>query len=331
MSDMTSERDAGAPTTLAISTYDGSGQSVHPDYAAPGPRWGRGLSYFVVTPYPSGNNKYENPSLYASADNAAWSPAPGARTPLVTPSAGFLSDPDLVFDADRGKLYLYYRQAIDKREDWLQVMSSSDGVTWSEPSRVLFGGFTTLLSPSVVRRGAGSWMMWSVNASGACRGTSTSVELRTSANGATWAAPTKVTFPLPAGAYVWHVDVQWIPTRNEYWALFPIKTAGNCTTQHLMMATSRDGVTWKTADKPVLSAGAIPEFKLLVYRSSFSYDPVSDQISFWYSGARLDGKKRVWSLATQTRSRADVFAPAPGALSLFGANAMVDSTFIDPP
>jgi hypothetical protein len=304
---------------------------VHPDFVAPGPLWGKGFSYLVSTPYPGGVDKNENPSLYASTDNATWEPAPGAPFPLVKPKTGFLSDPDAVFDADRSQMVVYYRHAINKKQDNIYAIASTDGATWSEPARLLSGPFTSILSPSVVRASSNSWLMWSVNAPGGCHGNSTLVQLRRSANGTTWSSPETVKLPLPAGAYAWHIDVQWIPTLNEYWALFPVKSRGTCTTRRLMIATSRDGVSWTVADKPVLSAGAIPEFQQVIYRSTFSYEPVTDEISFWFSGARLAGKQRVWSLATQRRTRADVFAAGPRAPIEDLTSQLRDLSTFDPP
>jgi len=328
---VTSERDALAPVPLRLKTYDGSGQSVHPDFVAPGPAWGKGFSYLVTTPYPGGVDKHENPSLYASTDNATWEAAPGAPFPLVKPNAGFFSDPDAVYDPDRNQLLVYYRQGIGKKQDVIHLMVSSDGVTWSESAPLLKGQFSSMLSPAIVRRATGEWLMWSVNAFGGCHGNSTLVQLRRSANGVIWSAPESVSLPLPAGAYAWHIDVQWIPSLNEFWALFPVKSPGNCATNRLMIATSRDGLSWTVADKPVLSAGAIPEFKQVVYRSTFSYEPVTDEISFWFSGARQVGKHRMWSLATQRRTRADVFASAPWALMTQPSAQAAGLSHFDPP
>src|SRR5581483_11042398 len=35
------------------------------------------------------------------------------------------------------------------------------------------------------------------------------------------------------GVSAWHLDVQWIPSRNEFWMLFNGKTPGDCTTPAL--------------------------------------------------------------------------------------------------
>ncbi len=324
-------RDSTAPTPLILRTYDGSGQSVHPDFVAPGPAWGSGLKYLVSTPYPGSSDKHENPSLYASADGLTWDAAPGAPMPLTTPRTGFLSDPDIVYSEPQNDLSVYYRQA-DGRSDRILLMRSSDGAKWSEPLQLLSGPFATILSPSVVRRGEGDWLMWSVNASGGCHGNSTTVQLRRSANGVTWTAPEPVVLPLPTNRFAWHIDVQWIEARQEYWALFPAKAPGTCATRTLYLATSHDGVTWTTVSQPVLTAGSIPEFQHVVYRSTFAYDAASDSITFWFSGARLSGKKFFWSTAVQRRSRTGVFdAVAPAAVPEGSLKAPAGLLRFDPP
>ena len=149
--------------------------------------------------------------------------------------------------------------------------------------------------------------MWSVNANVGCASETTSIELRRSNDGTTWSAPTPVILAQP-GYSVWHLDVQWIPSRNEYWAVYNVKTAGSCTTPALYLATSADGVTWTTYASPVLARGAMRAFSDVVYRSTFSYDAVSDSIELWYSGARYDSRQYVWRSAYQQRSRGELFA-----------------------
>ena len=51
-----------------------------------------------------------------------------------------------------------------------------------------------------------------------------------------------------------------------------------------------------------------------MYRSTLDYDPASDAITFWYSGAKYNGRQYVWSAAVERRHREEVFAaPAAGA------------------
>ena len=99
-----------------------------------------------------------------------------------------------------------------------------------------------IVSPTIVRRSATQWLMWSVN-SGTHRlrwrvddGGAAPIQ-RTACTGRT---PQTVSLSEPDG-FAWHIDVEWIPSRNEYWAIYPVKVAGGCTTDRLRFATSADG------------------------------------------------------------------------------------------
>ena len=92
-----------ALTLLATPTYDGSGELVHPDAVAFPQRW-QGRRYWVsATPYPTGNPKYENPSIYQGYTSRQMLPPAGVSNPLAQPGAigGYLSDPDMLYDPDR--------------------------------------------------------------------------------------------------------------------------------------------------------------------------------------------------------------------------------------
>ena len=117
-----------------------------------------------------------------------------------------------------------------------------------------------------------------------------------------------------AGAVAWHIDVQWIEARGEFWAVFNAKTRSGCTTPAVFIARSADGVHWTVGTKPVIAKERIPEFEHVVYRSSFDYDDAGDLITFWYSGARHTPSGYVWGAAVERRRREEVFAPAKAAL-----------------
>lgn len=315
---------------LPLYTYDGSGQTVHPDFVAPPAQWNPRLLYMVFTPYPGGTTRFENPSLYAGIDGVTWGAAPGAPMPLAKPQEGYLSDPDINYDPSTNELVLYYRQA--SKVDKIFMMRSSDGRTWSAPTVVLTGAFSSLLSPAVVRRSDGSWLMWTVNGAPGCKGQSTMADVRYSADGRSWSDPQPISVPLASNTYMWHIDVQWISQRQEYWALFPVKAPGTCVTTAVYLATSPDGVTWKREATPVVTAGAIPEFQSVVYRSTFSYNASTDDITFWFSGASVRGKRITWRTATQRRARSEVFGGLAGGTAPAMPVASRDlSAVFDPP
>jgi hypothetical protein len=287
---------------LPLLTADGFHQTVHPDYAFM-PSWSP-RRYLVATPYAFSDVNLENPSLFSQAPDYDWL-AHGSN-PIVRPSSGYLSDPDMVAVQERNELWIYYRQANKRNSIWL--IRSSDGLSWSEPRRVLSAPRQMIVSPSVTRVSRNDWMMWSVNAGKeGCTGPSTFIELRRSTDGVHWTPPTEITLSQPPFS-IWHIEVQWVPSRAEFWALYNVKRPGDCNTEMLFLATSPDGVNWTTYPSPVLRAGAIPEFRQIVYRSTFAYNPRTDNIRFWFSGAHWEPHGYVWHTVYQRRKRADVFA-----------------------
>src|SRR3954468_12655317 len=50
------------PSLMTVPTYDGSGQSVHPDVVAFDSEWHGAKFWMTMTPYPKSNQALENPS-----------------------------------------------------------------------------------------------------------------------------------------------------------------------------------------------------------------------------------------------------------------------------
>lgn len=290
---------------IDLTTYEGSGQVVHPDIAFPAFDESGRAPMLAITPYPLGNSNFENPSLFTGNGRDAWTIPEGVTNPVVKPNGGYLSDPDIVWVDDRRELWLYYRHVAQENE--VLLTRSSDGLRWSAPEVVVRVPSHQAVSPTVVRRAANDWMMWTVNSGAAgCGSASTTVEARRSSDGVTWSPPVTVSLSQP-GVFAWHIDVQWMPTLNEYWALYNGKVAGSCTTEALYIATSPDGVNWRTFRSPVLRRGAIPEFADIVYRATFAYDPERDLVSLWHSGARATSRGYEWHAAFERRPRSDLF------------------------
>jgi hypothetical protein len=284
-----------------FATFEGSGETVHPDWAlAP---W-----YFpqhlAITPYPNGNANYELPSLFGSHFGIEWGLAPGAPNPIVPPPpSGHMSDPDLVWNPASGEMWMYYRQAADRNVVWL--VRSGDGIRWSTPVLAVSAPNHELISPSVVRRGPGDWWMWSVNGDReGCSARTAWLEVRRSSNGVNWGSPTVIDLAHD-GLYPWHVEVQWIPSRSEYWALYNAKQPGSCTTPALFIATSGDGIRFSPIRRPIVTRGQIPAFEDIVYRSTFAYDPAADDLRLWVSGARFD-RRWIWSTFLIRKHRASL-------------------------
>jgi hypothetical protein len=162
--------------------------------------------------------------------------------------------------------------------------------------------------------------MWSVNSgTSGCTGNATTVEIRRSADGINWTDPIATDLTESEG-FAWHIDVQWIPTRNEFWAIYNIKVPGSCTTAALHFARSTDGVHWAIAPGPVLTRAVIPAFDDIVYRSSVLFDASTGAVTLWYSGARFAAGRYTWRIATETLTLPAflerVATPLPGGAGL---------------
>lgn len=304
--------------SLDLRTYDGSGETVHPDYVV-APGLGRFGQVLVVTPYPQGNRVMENPSVYFGAGSWRWRKPMGLHNPVATASAlSYLSDPDVVYNDATHELWLYYRQVEPSNDIYL--IRSLDGVKWSVPALVLSAPRDQIVSPAVVRRSATDWLMWAVDAGAyGCSAQATRVMLRHSRDGIAWGPPEEVTFS--GGApMAWHLDVQWIPAKSEYWALYSAKPFGNCSTPALMFARSSDGMNWSVRDAPIVGRGMSRDIADIVYRGTFRYEPASDDVLLWVSGAAGSGGVYTWKTVFGRMKGAELLAaairsPAPWAFT----------------
>ena len=290
-----------APSLIPVVTYDGSGQLVHPDAAVFSNRW-QGKRYWVSgTPYPAGNPKYENPSIYQGRVSREMRVPLGVTNPIVpAPASGYMSDPDILHDPDSDELRMYYRRTAGS-EDALLVSTSRDGVLWSPGRLVLSDQRNSLISPAIVRQSATSWRMWTVNAAAqGCSSLSREMVLqqRMSSDGIAWSTPAAVTLRVP-GRVPWHWDVQYVAAKSEYWALVAAYPEGTtCAHTAIYFARSGDGTTWKVSPTPLLAPGEFEPLRDVVYRSSFHYHDGSDAVSVWFSGARLEGQAFAYAVAS---------------------------------
>jgi hypothetical protein len=305
-----------APTVIAMDTYEGSGQLVHPDAAVFPDRW-QGKRYWVSgTPYPLGNPKYENPSIFQGRHSNEMRVPLGVANPIVAaPKSGYMSDPDILHDPDSNALRMYYRYTSGD-VDQIFLTTSQNGVTWS-PAQLVISDFRySLISPSIVRESATSWRMWMINATAqGCFSLRTELTLqqRHSTDGITWGAAESVTLHVP-GRVPWHWDVQYVAAKSEYWALVAAYPEGtSCSQTAVYFARSADGTTWKVSPTPLLAAGQFEPMRDLVYRSSFHYHDGSDAVSVWFSGARREGNGFVYSVASARYPYAELLRRVGGS------------------
>lgn len=295
---------------MPVPTYDGSGEAVHPDVVMFPESWHGFRFWGAVTPYPNSAVQLENPSVLGSDDGIRWQVPAGMANPIAGTERGHLSDPDVIFDRATGELWMYYREVeLTRRNrhiaDRVWLTRSGDGRRWSVPVQLYADSGRYVVSPSVVQEPAGAFRLYAVDAgTGGCSARQTRLIMRQSPDGMRWDRARPVSFSQP-GYLPWHLDVQYIASRGEYWALvaaYP-RRAG-CHASSLFLATSRDGLSWTTYPRPILAPSEYPAFSTTVYRSSFTVD-AGNAVTIWFSGARQlqRGAKRrrevlSWSLAT---------------------------------
>lgn len=287
------ERMTNAPSPLTTPTYDGSGQATHPDVAYFPKGW-HGYRYWMAdTPYPGGNDRYENPSILVSNNGLNWSVPPGGTNPLVpAPPCDHTNDPDLLYNEQTGELWMYY---IDTRRaarcagfesqpyynhNFLKLIRSTDGVRWTAPVVIVDWSLATeplYISPTIIKQGA-TFHLWAVNSA------TYTVRTASSPNGLVFGGSQAVNIAYQA----WHFDVEFIPDRDEYWMFldFPSTPGGI-----IRFARSTDRVNWTTYANPALTYTGGWDSSL--YRSSFTFDPVSNQIRLWYSA---HNGSRIWRI-----------------------------------
>ena len=292
----------GPVQRIAVPTYDGSGQAVHPDVVVFDHPWHGATHWMAVTPYPNGNAAHENPSILAGDDGVQWAVPAGATNPVIpAPRFGYNSDPDLVHDAAGDRLVLLWREVSDGHNVILSS-DSRDGRAWSAPATILRVPNHQALSPAVVLRDGGA-QLWYVDAGApGCRATSSTVRLRTAASLAAlrpaspahgWSAPQATSLSIP-GRVVWHLDVAHVAERGEYWAVVhAYAPSQGCGGGDLYVAWSRDGVSWESSPEPVLRAGGAGWSGASLYRSSIVWDAEAGVLRTWLSGRSSRGE---WSL-----------------------------------
>lgn len=262
-----------------------------------GTAW-NGYRYWLAdTPYAGADNQLENPCVWASHDGETWVVPPGVTNPLVPApgsSAGFHSDPELVYDPDDARMVLYYRLAVFGGSPlavtniYLRALTSTDGAVWTDLGQMaevpLTGG---RLSPAIVRVGVNDWRMW------VWGGTSGTVTLRTATSPlGPWSVP--VNTSLGGGSLDgWHGDV--IKIGGLYYMAYSPNEL-----DQMRVATSTDGLAWTAPTSPSIMSARSGQWDSSIYRPTLQPDPEPGVMTVWYSavspaspGGHAIGRTRV--------------------------------------
>lgn len=285
-----------APSPLITPTYDGSGQTVEPTVLHFANGWQGHAYWMVVSPYPFEEAHLENPSILVSDDGLHWSVPAGLTNPIERPVRGVLADATGVYDDQSNQLWVYYLNdnGAPVSTEFLLRTTSSDGIHWSAPQKLLTGAHTFVNSPSVTKL-ANTFFLWSVDTETGCSTKTSVVNVRTSTDGVKWSDPRALSISQP-GYVIWHLNMIPVPPKGQWMALLTAYPEGmSCSHTELFFANSHDGVHWQTYPQPILTPGPGWDSRE-IYRSSLLYDPTSSLLRVWYSAEKLSDVKsgRAW-------------------------------------
>ena len=291
-------------------TYDRSGQTVHPsvtdfktEYGLES--WGGFRYWMALTPFPNFKSAFENPSILVSQDGLKWNNPPGIKSPLVPKPLGLInqnynSDPDLVYDTDQNILILYWREYSDGvfEKIWAVKISSNS----KQSAKILcfekvwdYKKTGLVLSPTVWRKSAQEWYMWTTDGNLA-------VHLYTSTDGLTWSLGQPCSAPWDTwnGGYIpWHIAAKPnnIDQKIEFLiAGWPKQGAmKDCQLLYATAPMSQPKELSMPLPGPLLGPSAGDQWDNgYIYRSSFIRE-LGDipRFRIWYSAC---SKKKAWHI-----------------------------------
>jgi hypothetical protein len=269
---------------VSIPTYDGSGQTVHPDIIYfPNQKYGYHF-YLAITPYYNGDDDYENPSLFVSNNGVYFKPFDSSTNPIVEFPGGskYNNDPDVFYLEDSSKFYMFYQETNiteDNPYQHLNLLSSSDGVEWDNQI-VADEDFLDMfsLSPSFIEFDE-TYHLFYVDIRGG-------YYLRYLESGEvdSWNfdAYKNVEFLNfdPLIDRPWHVDV--FKGEDEYFYMLlsalDQEKEGNENLTSLFLGRSKNLVQWEFIKEPIIK---YDDLRLKIYRSTGVID--GENLYIWYS------------------------------------------------
>lgn len=287
---------APEPRMLEIPTHEGSGQGTHPSvlYFADG--W-HGYKYWMAfTPYPKNSNFEEDPNVVVSNDGDHWVVPPGLTNPIDDAPGdkeGYNSDTNLAFY--NGRMYLSWRRVTPQQSNEFYLVTSEDGVHWSDKELIFNQG---AVSQALVRVGE-KWRMYAIQGLRAKENVLVYWESELDVPSPdSWSE--KVTCNLTQLGPVyepWHVDVQRV---GDEWLglLDDTEFDRNGVRGRVHMMRSEDGVNWDVAPQPLFPASG--KNYNAHYKSGFVAFGAGNGLELDVFAAFLDTNTRDWHIGRTT-------------------------------
>ena len=298
------------------------GQVTHPDVIQVKEGFGGHQYWMFYTPNVMVTSQFENPYIVYSDDGINWeepvlngnsvNPVVQRVSPVGQGEIAHNCDTDLVYDEKNDRILAYWNWAADQPAGGsgceVRMIASYDGINWGAPvdgkREVEINKFVTVLrdeeikynylSPTITYD---SWkdlyFMYYNNTGnvGYFNGQDNKVQMKYSKDGINWSEETLTVQNFlgttEAGEQLapWHQDIQYIESKNEYWALSQCFTGNSPDNSVLYMTKSKDGLNWsQVGSQPVLTPNDAPFWNdFQIYRSTFLYNEETDSMDIWYS------------------------------------------------
>ena len=268
---------------LHIPTYEGFNCSVHPDIVYFNEGYKGHYFYMSFTPFPFGEDKFENPSILVSDNGVDFYEEVHGINPIVSaPPYGHNDDPDLLYNYSNQTFHLYYLETMIPDSQNVVILTSENGILWQRTAVIhydLKNPDPFILSPAGIQIES-EFLLFFVNSSIANQ----PIQYLRSEDGIAWNPDEVYTieYVLPQGFAPWHIDI--FSDGNFYYLL----VSANYPHTDLYIAVSSNLEQWTFRQEPILDhkntfLGPCDR----IYRSSGV--AVDDLLIVWFSFMRLDG------------------------------------------
>lgn len=290
-------------TIITLKTYDGSGQTVHPDIiyipqanqftASEGQGIGGGKFYLSLTPYPNFNDSLENPCIYESMDGLNFTEPKGTQNPIVNTPFPYRKnnhhndDPDISYSEKNKSFRIFYIQTMSPDSQLLNSLESIDLLSWKKRRLIKYNfkkNEKFILSPSLTEK-KNKYFLFYVNKR---KDNKNTVEYLESKSPYKWnkRRAKQIKIHLPDTVTPWHIDI--VRNNNKYYMLLNAfvgdepKWGDQVVDKYVLyLAESNDLKEWHSLKK-IMDCCEIPDIDCrYVYRSTGLVE--NDLLVVWYS------------------------------------------------
>lgn len=253
-------------TPSVLTTYVGRNATIHPSVLDMVAITGKPISGYrwllLDTPFPPDGE--ENPCIWGSNDRITWEVPSGMVNPIYPwQGAGFNSDTELVWDAEKQHLVAFWRDYHSTPEGVrILAATSPDAINWTVLPNPVLKPFDVQICPTVEQGPDGLWRMWFFGERSLPRMYTAPTPL------GPWTDAGRVTLKWHGadhGTLNWHGGILW--HRGMWIGAFSLRPAP----ADMCIFVSKDGLTWHAEDTT----------KIYGYRPTLQRSTEPGEIDMW--------------------------------------------------